>query len=276
MGFGYNSSLAEFGERLEMFDFFSWMKKLQTIGVKEWVVWDASSYFIVNRIPAQQMIKLGSKPSAQQVLDVLIEEQDSPKRAEVKSNFDLRSLYLQRLIELSGVDARYLDSRRVFREDSAYAEALDLSLKFVQRLERDSPDLVAKIKPIKENPGSKLYLPLEIAEAFYLNLEYGVEGKYGPQTEQYFDQAILKLETEWDVPYLTVRSALGPRKPGYLDDQNVLTTKMSEKEVKRLLAFDKEYNQWIGTVTSFYSKESENITDTSLRLLRMLKLGELQ
>ncbi|MCS4539508.1 MAG: hypothetical protein HYU03_02310, partial [Thaumarchaeota archaeon] len=64
MGFGYNGDLELSGERLEMLDFFSWMKKLQEKGVQEWIVWDASGYFIVNKLPAKKLIRLGSQPSA--------------------------------------------------------------------------------------------------------------------------------------------------------------------------------------------------------------------
>ncbi len=258
-----------------MLDFFSWMRKLQNVGVQEWTLWDASGFFIVNRLPAQSIIRLGSEPSAQQVLEVIVEELEQPKRAEIVANCDRRSEYLQRLAEISGINARYLDARKVFLKDSEYTDALDVALEFVLKLAQDSPDLVARIIPEKQNPGSKLYLPLEIAEAFYLNLKYGIGGKYGPQTEQYFDEAIVQLEESWDVPYATLRSPLGPRKPGYLDDTNVLVTGMSDREVRRLLISDKLYGSWINGVTAVFRGKGESVADCSVRMLGLLKGGDL-
>ena len=274
MGFGYNGTLVSLGERLEMLDFFSWMKKLQDKGVQEWTIWDASGYFIVNKLPAKKLIGLGSQPSASLILEALVEEQERPKRAEIKENCDLRSQYLQRLIQMTGVKAKYLNSWQVFREDSRYAEAVDVALEFVKRLEKDLPDLVEKIQPNNDNPASRLYLPLEIAEAFYLNYNFGIEGKYGPKTEQYFDEAIVKLAKEWRISYATIRSPLGPRKPGYLRDENVLVTGMSDREVKSLLNSDQEYRSWIDAITAIFRQDTETVTDGAMRMLRLLQGGD--
>ena len=100
MGFGYNGSLEKSGERLDMLDFFSWMKQTQ----REWSIWDASAYYIVNKTSPKKIQKLGDNPSAKNILDVLVNEQERPKRAEIIRNCDLRSLYLKRLIELSNID----------------------------------------------------------------------------------------------------------------------------------------------------------------------------
>ncbi len=274
MGFGYNGDLELLGERLEMLDFFSWMKKLQDKGVQEWTVWDASGYFIVNKLPAKKFLSLGSQPKAQQILEALVEEQDRPKRAEIKENCEWRSQYLQRLIGMTGIRAQYLNSWQVFREDPLYAEAADVALEFVKRLEKDSPELVQKIQPNNDNPSSRLYLPLETAEAFYLNLNYGIGGKYGPKTEQYFDEVIIRLEKEWNVPYVTIRSPLGPRKPGYLRDEKVLVTGMSEREVRSLLNSDSEYRMWIDKITTIFRQDKETVTEGALRMLQLLRGGE--
>lgn len=274
MGFGYNGTLASSGERLEMLDFFSWMKKLQDKGVQEWTVWDASGYFIVNKLPAKKFLSLGSRPSASQILEALVEEQERPKRAEIKENCELRSRYLQRLISMTGIKAQYLNSWQVFREDSRYAEAVDVALEFVQRLEKDSPELVEKIQPNNDNPSSQLYLPLETAEAFYLNLNFGIGGKYGPKTEQYFDEAIVRLEKEWNAPYATIRSPLGPRKPGYLRDENVLVTGMSEREARSLLNSDAGYRTWIDNITVIFRRDKETVTEGALRMLQLLRGGD--
>ena len=257
-----------------MLDFFSWMKKLQDKGVQEWTIWDASGYFIVNKLPVKKLMSLGPQPSASLILEALVEEQERPKRAEIKENCNLRGWYLQRLIEITGVRARYIDSRQAFRRFPAYTEALDVALEFVKRLEKDSPGLVEKIQPNNDNPASKLYLPLEVAEAFYLNLNCGIGGKYGPKTEQYFDEAIIRLKKEWEVPYATIRSPLGPRKPGYLRDENVLVTGISDREVKSLLNSDAEYRAWIDGITAVFRRDTETVTEGALRMLRLMERGD--
>lgn len=274
MGFGYNGDLELSGERLEMLDFFSWMKKLQDKGVQEWTIWDASGYFIVNKLPAKKFLSLGSRPSASQILEALVEEQERPKRAEIKGNCELRSQYLQRLISMTGVKVQYLNSWQVFREDPLYAEAVDVALEFVKRLEKDSPELVQKIQPNNDNPSSQLYLPLETAEAFYLNLNFGIGGKYGPKTEQYFDEAIIRLEKEWEVPYVTIRSPLGPCKPGYLHDEKVLVTGMSDREARFLLNSNQEYKAWIDEITAVFRQDTETVAESTLRMLRLLRGGD--
>ena len=90
MGFGYNPNLDKFGERLDLLNFFAWFKRLQSNSSVYWYIYDASSYFIVNRISPNKIAALGERPSGESILNVLLEEQKRPKRqdilTQIKSN----------------------------------------------------------------------------------------------------------------------------------------------------------------------------------------------
>ena len=275
MGFGYNPDLATFGERLDILNFYSWMKRLQNEFSSEWFVYDASGYYIVNRTPQKKINKLGDNPTAEQILDALVSEQDRPKRQDIMRNCELRSQYLQRAIDISGIDARYVDSRKVFREDEDYRTALDESLEFVERLQKDNPELVARILPANTNPASRLYLPLEIAEALYLENKFGVEGKFGPKTEEFFDEAIFGLTSEKGVPYQSIRCPFGPRKPGYLSDRNVIWTDSPDYFVSGILRSDGEYREFVGQYLDPFGKNGEPIDEVALRMKKQLTLEEV-
>ncbi len=275
MGFGYNSKLAVLGERLDILNFYSWMKRLQDNFSSYWFVYDASAYYIVNRTPQKKIKKLGNNPKAEQILDVLISEQDSPKRRDIIINCELRSQYLKRAIELTGISASYVDSRKVFREDAEYRNALDESLEFVERLQKEDPELVSKILPPNVNLASRLYLPLEIAEALYLKRKYNVGGKFGPKTEEFFDEAIIGLTGEKEISYQSIRCPFGPRKSGYLSDMNVIWTSSPDYFVSEILQSDREYREFVGEYLEPFRQDSEALEDVVLRTKQKLKLEEV-
>lgn len=269
MGFGYNPGLMKFGERLDMLDFFVWMRSLQEEFGSGLYVYDASSYYIVNRTPKENILKLGERPSAEAILEVLVNEQDRPKRKEIMLNSELRSEYLQRLIEISGVDARYIDSRKLFRDDRDYWSALDLALEFVSKLEKDNISLVDKILPADCTAASKLYLPLEIAEALYFKNKYGVAGKFGPETEMFFDKVILSFLEEQELSYQGIRCKIGPRRPGYLSDKNVIWTTSMDCGVGELLNSDSDYRKFVERYLETF-KNGENVEECAIRMKGLL------
>ena len=275
MGFGYNPDLYILGERLDILNFFSWMRRLQDKFSIKWTIWDASGYQIVNVTPKKKIKKLGNKPTAEQILEVLINEQDRPKRMGIKRNCDLRSQYLQRAIDITEIIAGYIDSRKVFREDKEYKDALDKSLEFVERLQKDNPKLVAKILPPNPNPASKLYLPLEIAEALYLKKKLGVGGKFGPKTEEFFDKAILELTREKGISYQAIRCPFGPRRPGYLTDDNVIWTEYPDASVLNILQDYPKYRNFVGQYLEPFRQNGETIEQAALRTKQQLKLEEM-
>ena len=274
MGFGYNPRLFSAGERLDLFEFFAWMKRLQGAYVQQWTIWDASGYSIVNTTPKKKIQALNDKYTGENVLDVLIQEQERAKRAEIKINCDLRSRYLQRLITITGINGVYLDSRQIFREDKQYSILLDVALEYVQKLKVDNPLLLQRIIPLSDNPARELYLPLEITEALYLQEKYGVEGKYGPKTEQFFDACILGMQEQRKVPYSAVWSAIGPRRVGYLDDEKVLWTSSPNWLIKELLQRDQNYFQFIQSYLQPFQQKEERSLECVLRLRNLLKLTE--
>jgi hypothetical protein len=190
-------------------------------------------------------------------------------------NCELRSQYLQRAIDISGINARYVDSRQVFREDGEYRTALDESLEFVKRLQKDNPELVAKILPANPNPASKLYLPLEIAEVLYLESKFGVGGKFGPKTEEFFDEAIFGLTRENGISYQSIRCPFGPRKPGYLSDRNVIWTVSPDYFVSDILQSDRGYREFVGQYLEPLRQNGKSIEQVALRTKRQLKLEEV-
>lgn len=275
MGFGYNPDLIRFGERLDILNFFSWMRIFQDSFGSDLTIFDASGYTIVNRTPEKKIKALGEYPTAEQILDALVSEQDRPKKAEIIQNCELRSRYLRRLIEISGIKADHVDSRQVFRESKDYKQALDVALDFVKRLELDKPDIVDKIQPQNPNPASKLYLPLEVAEAIYL-LEVGrVSGKFGPTTEEYFDQAILQILEERAKPYETLRCSFGPRKTGYLSDRNVIWTQSPDSFVSGILATDSEYRNFVAQYLEPFRERGEQVESCAMKMRDKLKLEEV-
>jgi len=253
-----------------MLDFFSWMKRLQQQGgVQQWTIWDASGFYIVNKTPKRRLEALNGDRSGEKILEVLVTEQDSPKREEIRRNCDARRQYLKRLIEIADIDAVYIDSRDIFRQDPRYAVALDIALEYVGRLERDNPSLVRKIVPPSENPATALYLPLEIAEAVYFEDTAGISGKFGPKTEQFFDACILGAQEEMKRPYMAIWSPLGPRKPGYLFDEQALWTSSRDKDV--LAAFqDTGYDYFARRYLNTFCQAGEFAKDCMLRLKREL------
>lgn len=284
MGFGYNPTLTKFGERLDMLDFFAWMKRWQSQGlVDRWIIWDAASYAIVNKVPPLSLERLGTNPSARKVLEYLVEEQERQyvlssqtyernEQEKFRLNCRLRSYYLQRLNIVTGVNGEYLDARRIFREDRAFENSLDKALEFTRRLRRDNPELVRKIEPEKATPPAQLYLPLEIAEALYLQQTRGIEGKFGPCTEEYFDQSIILLQEELGKSYATIRCPLPPGelKPAYLftRSSDILYTSglLKAKTIRRLLRRSPGYQEFVEFYLAPFQKPTEGAVPCLQRL----------
>jgi hypothetical protein len=233
IGIGYNKQLSSLGERLDMLDFFVWMKVFQDQGlVNDWVIWDAAAYAIVNEVSSITAAKLGADPSGSDIVDFVLEEQDSSRyrcyeynvRTDFKQNCEFRAQYLQKMIDLTGVNAQYFSCNDVFRNDKDnFVTALNQALQFVKILEAKDPNLIARINCSENtNQAKKTYLPLEIAEAIFFSETQGVSGKFGPITEKDFDECILRLMKEKNVGYTSLRCPLPPGqvKPAYLRNRD--------------------------------------------------------
>jgi len=275
MGFGYNPDLASFGERLDILSFYSWMRRLQQKLSVGWVVYDASGYYIVNKLPQKRLERLGPRPTARQILDALVSEQERSRRQEIARNCELRSRYLRKLIGVSGIDAAYVDSREAFREGSGYERALETSLEFAERLQRDDPELVGRIMPPAKNPASRLYLPLEMAEALYLEGELGVGGKFGPKTEENFDRTIMGLTGWRGIPYMAARCPAGPRRPAYLSDRRVIWAVSPDTFVREILGSDGEYRTFVSQYLEPFRGDGETVEECALRMRKEMSLEAL-
>lgn len=286
MGFGYNPRLVrKFDplvptmERLDILEYFSVMRGLRQTFVREFTLWDAAGYNIVGKVSPKTIKKLGKTPKAEDILQALIEEQDKPKRNEIAANCNARSKYLQQAIEVSCLRSdstlvNYIDSREVWRTKRKFLEALETALGGIRQLEIDNPELVSQILPKNANPANSLYLPLEVAEAIYLETELMISGKYGPETEEFFDEAILKVQEERGIPYTSIRSKKGPRKPGYLEDSNVIWTTSGTEFITEVLNRDPAYSAFVDNYTSLLRRTGETIVDCIRRLQQELDGGQ--
>ena len=264
IGIGYNPNLNTLGERLDMLDLFYWMNKFP---IQQWTIWDASAYYIVNKIKQKKFKSIGQNFSAQQIFDVISEEFNKPKRAEIRKNCYLRQVYLvlisclfRRPLEIVNV-AGFLQ-----RKSDDFVEALESALDYTRRLERDNPKLIESIYVKNSNPASRLYLPLEIAEASYLKRIDKIGGKFGPITEVFFDEAILSSMEQAKTPYKVFWCPKGPRKIPYLDDQKVIRTSTLDIGVEKLLKDDKEYAAYVARYISPLSKQGEPLLDSIMRI----------
>jgi hypothetical protein len=281
MGFGYNPRLSEAGERLDILQYFSWMKVLQEKGIaNKWFIWDASCYAIVNSARGKNFKKLGDNPEAESILEFLMNELARPKKQQIRDNCELRGAYLRKAMEIvgmkTGFNAKYIDAKKVIEQDPGYAIALEFALEYVQDLEKTTPDLIARINPKNPNPVSKLYLPLEIAETIYLRETYDALVKFGPDKEEDFDKCIIGFNEDNNTSYATIRCNPGPRKSGYLDDELSVRTSSPDKYVKELLDRDKPYRDFVRSFLASVETEKRDLLSSTLFFRDQLKQGRLE
>ena len=175
-------------------------------------------------------------------------------------------------MNIACIGASYTDSRQVFREDSRYGEALDVAIEAVERMKIDYPQIVDKVMPPIVNAANALYLPLEIAEAIYLQETKGVQAKFGPESEEFFDACIKKVQEDRGIPYCFIRKPLGPRKAAYLSDTKVIATQSQDSRVDFLLR-DEDYKQYVKGYLFPFSQKKESVLDTALRMRDKLAGG---
>ncbi|MBT3297584.1 hypothetical protein HN385_01530 [archaeon] len=288
MGFGYNPQLYCNGERLEMLDYFSWFNKFLKLGTEEVLIWDASCYSIVNKInrfaPRETYSILSKDPSGKQVIECLIKEQErspniiSPKTeiGKYRTNCQLREQYFRKFIEILNIDVSYLNSWDVFRKDERYTEALEKSLDFIKFLEKDNPNLVRKIYFNRTpNPATRLYLPLEIAEAIYLEETKGIKTKFGPISEQFFDIAIEEMFEQLELGYSTLRCKITPGidRPVYLGikEGRPLGSKSTYRTIKKVLKFNPELAEYLDSICEpFKGRYDDGKIETLTGFLRRI------
>lgn len=279
MGFGYNGTLWSddpqwqlwpSSERFDLLQYFAYMRAFKKRGVS-WVIWDASGFKIVNSLPEKRYTGLGENPTPEDILDALISEQDRPKRRAIMNNCDERNKALNRFSSVAGVDALVIDSRRVFREDKRYVYALENALRYVKELSVDAPELIQNIFPKNGNSGSRFYLPLEIAEVLYLQDFFGIKGKFGPTTEEYFDRCILGIQNDRRVGYTALQCPTGPVRPGYLDDRSPGVLRLSNRDQYWWCVLGDDpmvpaYKAFVASYLEPFRQDEEAMFDCAIRL----------
>lgn len=306
MGFGYNPLLREKGERLDMLEYVAWMKKLRLdAGVNFVTFWDASTYQVVNVLPKKRFCENpASSPSAATIfLETLAEELSLPKRVEIAENCALRNKYLWKLCSLRGssrtgtvrsaadifaVGKNLTAGKTVewykFAAISGYATLLCEAAQYVDRLRTKNPELLAQIFPKNDNPAAQMYLPMEIAEALYLqnNTPGVISGKYGPQSEKSFDDCILGMQEEQFQPYAALRSTASPRRPGYLREDAVLWTSSSNDIISDVVnkksgsGYGDDYSDFVRGYLSVLAEPGEPLVDCAIRLRDTMRIEEVK
>ncbi len=260
MGIGYNPSLVNQGERLDMLGFFNWFRTLQEKDI-DVTIWDASSYAIVNcrnYSGTAEFAKLGNKPTAKDILSWAIQEQERgldtyesrkkwttdldpyKKLDQFRENCDLRNRYLKAFAIATNTPVNVVSAWDTFRKDqNRFANCLEEALEFIRKKEIDNPDFYNAFIS-GDDPIKKLYVPLEIAEALYFQNNQEIEVKFGPITEKEFDAAIIDCQNWLGNDYTTIRCPLlpGQNKPAYLRDLSLvgkdIATGMKRKQIARV------------------------------------------
>lgn len=270
MGFGYNPDLNRYGERIDMLYYFAWMLKLQKELDIQWTIYDASGYAIVNLAREKNIVRANGNPKA--IINSLVNEINRPSNEIFRRSCELRSSYLKRLIKISKLEANYIDSRVIFRDDSDYIEAFSVAYNFVEK-NKDSSRFVKEVNKRNNNISKKLYLPLEIAEAIYLYNKESIDIKFGPETEKYFDEGILGIMQQNSISYSSLLCPLGPRRPGYLSDENVLWSKMRIDIIEQTLSEDNNYKEFVSSYMPVFNEKTLPLEESVLIMSRLLEVG---
>ena len=310
MGIGYNALLREKGERLDILEYVAWMKRLLDSGVSFVSFFDASTYQIANVLPKKRFCSPASDPAAAAgFLETLAEELQRPKRAEIAENCALRNKYLWNLRSLLGLGSRSgsvrsakdlfctptdnlagaandLVQRAEQNNFARYSTLLCEAAQYVERLREKNPNVLEEFSSAfrNENPAAQMYLPMEIAEALYLqnNTPGIMSGKYGPMSEEYFDVCILGMQEERFQPYAAIRSPLGPRKPGYLKDDFVLWTSSSNDSIAGVVnkqfprSYGDDYSDFVRSYLGVLAEPGEPLVDCAIRLRDALRIEEVK
>lgn len=247
MGFGYNQDLIKTGERLDILDYFSWVKVLSEIKDVEWFLWDASCYYIVNRIKQKKISEdVVERKETSSIMNTLFEEIET-KKPEIRGNNRVRKQYLNAILTAFSINGTVIDAYDIIREDVDYLEAFYFCLDFCKRQQNIEPEKI----PIPRNSNNRvelLYFPLETAEALFLKKRFDINTKFGPQTEKNFDYFITKAVNEKGGSYRTLwcpNPPIGIKIPYLKGDENSIFFTDDMNGVRRKLDTNESYRMWL-------------------------------
>lgn len=243
-GVSYNPFVAEFGERFENIDFFSWAKRVQEkLPGFYFIVYDAGMYQLINEMSEERFPKQYDEKMAEKILTEL--QNALRENAEVRNNVDTRNRYLQAILDAGAVRGEVIDARDVLTPDNmAFVEAFQFALGYCR--DKASEDFrIGKFVRYRRYEGdfAKSYTPLVIAEAIWLYDIRGNDAKFGPTTERGFDSLIREaLRETRKAPYLIMwftRSNNGIEKYQdnlfFADDPDAVRKKLSNEPYRRLI-----------------------------------------
>lgn len=251
MGFGYNPDLVETGERLDILDYFSWVKELSRYQEVEWILWDASCYYIVNRTKQKRINETAlERKEAREIVEILFDELQKPKKRKIRENNELRTKYLNAILKATGINGRVIDAYSVIWNDANYLKAFEFCLGFCKAQQNLQPRRVPV--PRSANRVQALYFPLETAEALFLQQRFGIDAKFGPATEERFDFFITEAANQLGRGYASLWCPVPPETVGtpYLRPRNggsiFFTNSMDD--VRRKLSENETYKKWLEAV----------------------------
>jgi len=202
-GVSYNPFVPAYGENFSILDFFSYLKSLDSDGI----VLNASKYAVINlskRIPATKY----SKDVASEVVDFLEESLD--EFPEVRESAEIRNSYLNAIsVALFPCNKRPLviDAEEMWKSRS-YLKCLQNAIEFCASIQGSKAREGCKLRIKKyakykryDKEFHRWYSVLVLAEALYLNKEFGVNVKLGPTTESNFDSLIRELMKAYAIDY---------------------------------------------------------------------------
>jgi hypothetical protein len=260
MGFGNSNNLMEKGERLDMLNYFSAMSILSEFGIQRFTLWDASSFALLNRLSPKLFNGL---TDAYEIVGRFADELG--KRKDVNANCDLRRDYLLRLADISGISAYYQDARKILPVPE-FLEAFATALEYIGL----NPEKANATMPPNANAANRLYSPLEAAEAIYLG-KRNEFAKFGGNGELGYDELIAGIQEVSGKPFMAARCSDGPRRPAYLADKEVLTTRSTPDEVGSLLS-DQQYRNFVESYMQPFWMRDEPLEQAIFRMQKRLEV----
>ncbi len=271
MGFGYNPSLREDGERFEIIDYFRWMQLLGS----PVVLWNAGCYYIVNRTKLKRIPEeLIERREASTITDILVEQLSY--KQDIMENTELRQRYLTTLRNRLAVRAEVINAYNILPRES-FKKVFDECLRFFKSFNTDDP-LVTGILPRNANRVNALYAPLEMAEALWLYREKGIRVKFGPQTEKPFDDLVGRLMENLSISYVFIRCPNPPEgyRTAYLGGafRSICFSDIPETIVAKFQINTSAYREWLESMLEAFYQDGDlerNIVDLCAKVNEGLK-----
>lgn len=273
-GVSYNPNLLRDGEKFDNLDFYAWAARLQKkFRGFDLTILDASPYQVLNEMGESDW---PSDLSDEEFPFWFYENmaRGIESSGTLGANCELRSRYLQAMLEASGVKGKVVSALDLIKSgDPILLESMKEARKTCgvrvlnNRLAVDRPVFYKR----NGTEFAKSYTPAVVAEALYFLRANGIKAKLGPTSEVEFDNLISK--------------AIGAKCPDY---NFFWFTRPFEKTATRegRIYFNDspdsvmaklqnpDYSRWVGDVSSDFSVEKsvfDRVVDIGQRVMALLK-----